>query len=246
MDNRKGQGIFLGVVGVATLVVAIIGATFAYFSAAASTNEGDIGGQTLGSSGGVLSLTVEKVWTTPQGTASSLDLVPSNVDFTTSGMLQGALDAKCSATSGVNSDTTVYTGCHVYRITVTSTSDIAGVDLNLESLTSDNTHSNDASWKYGFFTATETVQGTLTGANIISGKTGTMDVTTQTAIVEDQALDTNNNHTFTRYLIVYVANAEQNQNNNDENDVTGSYSGTISAAAAGGSTVKASFTAAQG
>lgn len=33
MENRNGQGIFLGVVGVATLVVAIIGATFAFFSA---------------------------------------------------------------------------------------------------------------------------------------------------------------------------------------------------------------------
>lgn len=33
MENRRGNEIFLGVVGVATLVVAIIGATFAYFSA---------------------------------------------------------------------------------------------------------------------------------------------------------------------------------------------------------------------
>lgn len=35
-ENRKGPGIFYAVVGVATLVVAIIGATFAYFSASAS------------------------------------------------------------------------------------------------------------------------------------------------------------------------------------------------------------------
>lgn len=33
MENRRGSGIFLGVVSVATLIVAIIGATFAYFSA---------------------------------------------------------------------------------------------------------------------------------------------------------------------------------------------------------------------
>jgi len=33
MENRKGSGIFLGVVSIATLVVAIIGATFAFFSA---------------------------------------------------------------------------------------------------------------------------------------------------------------------------------------------------------------------
>lgn len=39
MENRRGSGIFLGVVGVATLVVAIIGATFAYFSASATADE---------------------------------------------------------------------------------------------------------------------------------------------------------------------------------------------------------------
>lgn len=33
MENNNGRGIFYGVIGVATLVVAIIGATFAYFSA---------------------------------------------------------------------------------------------------------------------------------------------------------------------------------------------------------------------
>ncbi len=37
MENKKGSGIFLGIIGVATLVVAIIGATFAYFSATANS-----------------------------------------------------------------------------------------------------------------------------------------------------------------------------------------------------------------
>ena len=38
MENRRGSGIFLSVIGVATLIVAIIGATFAYFSATAASN----------------------------------------------------------------------------------------------------------------------------------------------------------------------------------------------------------------
>ena len=37
MENKRGSEIFLGVVGVATLLVAIIGATFAYFSATAKS-----------------------------------------------------------------------------------------------------------------------------------------------------------------------------------------------------------------
>lgn len=46
MDNfeeerreRKGSGVFLGIVGVATLIVAVIGASFAYFSIQASSGE---------------------------------------------------------------------------------------------------------------------------------------------------------------------------------------------------------------
>ena len=38
-NNRRGSEIFLGVIGVATLVVAIIGATFAFFSASANSEE---------------------------------------------------------------------------------------------------------------------------------------------------------------------------------------------------------------
>ena len=37
MENN-GRGIFYGVIGVATLIVAIIGATFAYFSASITKN----------------------------------------------------------------------------------------------------------------------------------------------------------------------------------------------------------------
>lgn len=39
MENRRGNGIFLGIVSIATLIVAIIGATFAYFSASTESNE---------------------------------------------------------------------------------------------------------------------------------------------------------------------------------------------------------------
>ena len=42
MENKKGSGIFLGVIGVATLIVAIIGATFAFFSATTNSAESAI------------------------------------------------------------------------------------------------------------------------------------------------------------------------------------------------------------
>jgi len=39
MENNNGKGIFYGVIGVATLIVAIIGATFAYFTAQTTSSE---------------------------------------------------------------------------------------------------------------------------------------------------------------------------------------------------------------
>ena len=57
-ENRKGTGVFYAVVGVATLVVAIIGATFAYFSASA-TNDTDLKGTTA--SGASLAIAITKV-----------------------------------------------------------------------------------------------------------------------------------------------------------------------------------------
>lgn len=52
MENKNGRGIFYGVIGVATLVVAIIGATFAYFTATANTSATPVT-----ATGGTVSLT---------------------------------------------------------------------------------------------------------------------------------------------------------------------------------------------
>lgn len=42
MGENKGQTIFLSVIGIATLLVAIIGATFAYFTSTAGTGNGNV------------------------------------------------------------------------------------------------------------------------------------------------------------------------------------------------------------
>ena len=43
MENKNGNGIFLGIVSVATLIVAILGATFAYFSATTESDPNAVG-----------------------------------------------------------------------------------------------------------------------------------------------------------------------------------------------------------
>lgn len=71
MENRKGNGIFLGIVSVATLVVAIIGATFAYFSATTQSNEDAVN---LTAYEFKLSLSVSPVY--PEGASALIPLDP--------------------------------------------------------------------------------------------------------------------------------------------------------------------------
>ena len=74
MENRKGSGIFLGIVSIATLIVAIIGATFAYFSATTVSNEDAVN---LTAYEFKLSLSVNPVY--PEGASSLIPLNPTTV-----------------------------------------------------------------------------------------------------------------------------------------------------------------------
>ena len=133
-ENRKGPGVFYAVVGVATLVVAIIGATFAYFSASATNNEA-ITGNTA-EAGGV-ELTITPVTTT--GT----NMLPLNLMDNTKATdpATGAADQfadALGATKGAScKDSNGNNVCQVYSITVknkstTSTVQVRGT-LNLAS-----------------------------------------------------------------------------------------------------------------
>ena len=69
MENKRGNEIFLGIVSVATLIVAIIGATFAYFSASTESNENAVN---LGAYEFKLTLSVIPVF--PEGATSLIPL----------------------------------------------------------------------------------------------------------------------------------------------------------------------------
>lgn len=243
MENKNGQGIFYGVIGVATLVVAIIGATFAYFSASASTEAGQIEGRTLGGSGGVLGLAVQKV-TFSGATASSNDLVPTNISDQTT--IQNAINANCESTASGESTGTKYTGCHLYTIDVSAQSEVSGAELALTELTvTGPSAANKAKWHYAIFDATES-SGTYTlGQNALLASTpAAFEVTTgnEVTIFTNQTLASGGTaYSHTYYLLVYVENVETAQNAGDTNDVTGSYQGTISFTTSEGATVKATF-----
>ena len=106
--ETNGKGIFYGVIGVATLIVAIIGATFAYFTASGSSDD-TITGQTATASS--VGIAVAPVYPTVEsgkqlGTGRMVPL-DSTADMTS------ALTKQCIDDNG-------YVACQVYKITVTN------------------------------------------------------------------------------------------------------------------------------
>ena len=269
-ENRKGPGIFYAVVGVATLVVAIIGATFAYFSASATGGTGAITGQTADVGSTALSVSTTRYTWDDTGVTND-NLVPAVIDEShlTSGenSVANALSKKCVSDG--------YTGCHVWKIEVNSAEaiDISSVKLNLSVTANDATqgHANLDNWKYVLFTGTEGTN-TLTATGYLSSvATGTTaygdlnpalnafelnaDATAGSTLGLPAGTSTanpSNAKSKTIYLMVFLKNVEQVQNayvaGEDEqpavstND-TGSYTGTVTLDAGSTGQVKATFSA---
>ena len=125
--NNNGRGIFYGVIGVATLVVAIIGATFAYFTATA-TNNNTITGNAATIS---FTLNVKKVTKADAELGGMIpmsnSMVETAVHGTYPGATGGATKTDTGATTGHYSSSNICTDdngnavCQVYKITVQNT-----------------------------------------------------------------------------------------------------------------------------
>lgn len=86
MENRKGSGIFLGIVSVATLIVAIIGATFAYFSASTESEDGAVNVEAYEFK---LSMNVDRIYPAASVAAAKQQLIPMNPTGTVNGYTTG-------------------------------------------------------------------------------------------------------------------------------------------------------------
>lgn len=108
-NNRKGSGVFYAVVGVATLVVAIIGATFAYFSATATNNDTIIGSTATGNN---IALAVTPIAPVKEAKTRTENMIP---------MLEADLQTGLTGTDGKSCiDSNGNTVCQVYKVTVTN------------------------------------------------------------------------------------------------------------------------------
>lgn len=124
MENKKGSGIFLGVVSVATLVVAIIGATFAYFSASVSSNEGAIGATAYEFDVKVTNIKMIQ----PENVDSLGGIIPMNVNTQVSG--KGMLLYALNDATNKCVDSNNYQVCALYEATL-SNGGSKDVTLNL-------------------------------------------------------------------------------------------------------------------
>ena len=108
-ENNNGRGLFYGVIGVATLIVAIIGATFAYFSVSANiTNNNGISGDTVNVSDTTITGTLTRV------TPSTVSMVPLKTEELQKG-ITGEGNQKCIDENGAKV-------CDIYTLTINNTS----------------------------------------------------------------------------------------------------------------------------
>lgn len=108
-ENNNGRGLFYGVIGVATLIVAIIGATFAYFSVSANiTNNSDIAGSTVELSDTTITGTLTRE------TPSTVSMVPLKTSDLQKG-ITGEGGQQCIDANGAKV-------CDIYTLTINNTS----------------------------------------------------------------------------------------------------------------------------
>lgn len=193
MENRNGQGIFYGVIGVATLVVAIIGATFAYFSAAGNTDATTINGTT--GQGGGLTLTVTKLSTDATG-----PLIPQ-LESTLADALAGTSNKSCVDGKG-------NTVCQVYSIVVKNTGSSTVSVPGTLTLTSEATHMK---WR-------KMTDATTLGTNtsVGQGTKGAIDTPTLQAAGTTGGADS-----ATYYVIVWLEETNSPQASDENKSFTG-------------------------
>lgn len=131
MENKKGSGIFLGVVSVATLIVAIIGATFAYFST--QTNSANNAVNVSAYEFATTVTSVERIYPTTtalEGLAGQ-GIIPLNPTAEVTNATGGETNLLYALNNKSCVDDRGYMVCALYKVTLTNNS-VAAAKLNLD------------------------------------------------------------------------------------------------------------------
>lgn len=203
MENKKGSGIFLGVVSVATLIVAIIGATFAYFSASIEgSNTVNVTAYEFNAS-----LSVSPVY--PVAAASIIPLNPDGAVTGVEGKTNLSYAMNEAATRCVDSNG--YQVCAVYSATFTNNGS-QDITLNGTLTTNTNTASSREgatgfrNLKFGYLTGTKEANNlTLDGETQTINPEGGQNISIGSVTVPA-------GEPVTKYFVVYLNEAADANN----------------------------------
>ena len=217
MDNNKSRGIFLGVLSVATLIVSIIGATFAYFVASANGKENAVQAGAANVAGTLtLSETVDYRQNMIPVTETIMKTSYKRVDAAT-----GTGTGRCEGYSAAGGNT-VYNLCSIYQFKVSNSASIA--QTIYASLTANtNTFKN---LKYCIF---EGEAGT-TDTEKVACKNMPTEGNTDKNIFSELIPATTGTHTYT--LVMYINETTEDQTPTDSGKT---FAGTISITSGDGS-----------
>lgn len=217
MDNNKSRGIFLGVLSVATLIVSIIGATFAYFVANASGNTGKVQADAANVAG---TLTLTETVDYRQNMIPVTDAL-MKTSYKRTEEATGTGTGRCEGYSAAGGNT-VYNLCSIYQFKVSNTASIA--QTIYASLTANtNTFTN---LKYCIF---EGEAGTSDTEKVACRNMPTAG-NTDSNIFSELIPATTGTHTYT--LVMYINETEGDQTTADSGKA---FTGTISITSADGS-----------
>lgn len=217
MDNNKSRGIFLGVLSVATLIVSIIGATFAYFVASANGNEGAVQAGAANVAG---TLTLTETVDYRQNMIPVTETL-MKTSYKRTEAATGTGTGRCEGYSAAGGNT-VYNLCSIYQFTVSNSASIA--QTIYASLTANtNTFAN---LKYCIF---EGEAGT-TDTEKVACRNMPAEKSTDSNVFSELIPATTGTHTYT--LVMYINETSEDQTTADSGKT---FTGTISITSGDGS-----------
>jgi len=218
MENN-GKGIFYGVIGVATLIVAIIGATFAFFTASGGNDATTVTGTTA--SGASIRLTV-----TPQLPATELQGTNGRMLPLKDSLLSTAISKSCVDASGS-------VACQVYSVQVTNN---GTAPVNVATQMQITTLADIANLKWQVLSGTSVADFAVTGSPVTDHS--------KTSYIEDNE-NLGSGSSATYYFIVWLSDPDTDQT---PTDASKTFIGTVTANAinadgTAASNITATFTA---
>ena len=222
-DERKGNGIFLGIVGVATLIVAIIGASFAYFSAQAASDESAVN---LIAYEFNASLSMQEIYQSDKG------LIPVNPTGTIENAtapnntnLAYALNVahKCEDDHNLRI-------CALYEVTITNGGS-AALTLNGSIVTTANNASTNRGESATAFQNLEYRDVTESEGTYTIGSTATPLATTAGDSINIGSITVNPGTPVKKYILIYL-----NENEDQSNEMGATFQGQVVYASDGANT----------